>query len=428
MSRIFCLATACVLLLSPSWLCADEIRWAPDFEVAQQEAKDQNKLILLHFWGSWCPPCRQVEANVFPSASVAQTIHENFVPLKVDADRQKELCTKFGIDRLPTDVIANADGAILHRMTTPQDPREYVNQLSAIALTKAPRTATVSRWGGEGPQARQSFGTPDAFGHESRVGQDVHGFGGSGASVPLTGRTPAGFQSHYAEPVANGPDASQETNSAPEPRTVVNTFARGQLNAPTDSRFSGNEIANPYAKSGAKPSQMSDSLLDAEQSARFQTTSKPPVESQASPRDVSPITRQSTDTPIGLDGRCPVTLVTKRIWQKGDERYGAIHRGYLYLFAGEEEQRVFLESPDDYSPVLAGMDIVRLTEQKAVVAGDRRFGVLYDVDGPGPGPSKIYLFDSAESRNRFESAGWPEQHLQPVLQAMQQGTLGSYLR
>ncbi len=72
------------------------------------------------------------------------------------------------------------------------------------------------------------------------------------------------------------------------------------------------------------------------------------------------------------------------------------------------------------------MDVVRLAEESRVVEGDRRYGVVYDDDGRGPQPSRIYLFDSADSRNRFEQG--PERFLQPVIQAMQQGRLDTLLR
>ena len=89
------------------------------------------------------------------------------------------------------------------------------------------------------------------------------------------------------------------------------------------------------------------------------------------------------------------------------------------VLAGERlsfDDGMFLESPDRYSPVLAGMDVVRLAEAGQIVQGDREYGVLFDDDGKGPNTSRIYLFDSAESRNRFE--GDPDVYLRPVLQAV----------
>ena len=47
-----------------------------------------------------------------------------------------------------------------------------------------------------------------------------------------------------------------------------------------------------------------------------------------------------------LEGYCPVTLTEKQQWVLGDHRWGATHRGSMYLFLGPEEQRRFLADPD----------------------------------------------------------------------------------
>jgi YHS domain-containing protein len=111
---------------------------------------------------------------------------------------------------------------------------------------------------------------------------------------------------------------------------------------------------------------------------------------------------------------------------KGNERWGAVHRGQTYLFAGPEEQQAFLANPDQFSPVLAGMDVVALAAEGRVVQGHREFGVLYDDDGKGPRPNRIYLFDSAGTRDRFEAT--PESYVQPVLQALRQNQLQTLVR
>ena len=58
--------------------------------------------------------------------------------------------------------------------------------------------------------------------------------------------------------------------------------------------------------------------------------------------------------PLGLDGFCPVSLSEKQQWVSGDSRWGVIHRGRTYLFAGPEEQRRFFADPDRYAPVAVG--------------------------------------------------------------------------
>jgi len=98
--------------------------------------------------------------------------------------------------------------------------------------------------------------------------------------------------------------------------------------------------------------------------------------------------------PLGLDGYCPVTLCEKRdCWVAGDTRWGAIHRGRTYLFAGEAERKAFLADPDRYAPVLEGNDPVLALERSRAVPGARDHGVFYD--------GRVYLFANEETLEVF---------------------------
>ena len=111
--------------------------------------------------------------------------------------------------------------------------------------------------------------------------------------------------------------------------------------------------------------------------------------------------------PLDLDGFCPVRLAEKKQWVPGDRRFGAIHRGRTYLFAGAEEQKKFLLSPDSYAPVLSGMDVVLAVERGQLIPGSRETGVFY--------ADRVYLFAGDESLQKFARA--PEQYVCAVLQA-----------
>ncbi|MCA9269205.1 MAG: DUF3508 domain-containing protein, partial [Planctomycetales bacterium] len=112
--------------------------------------------------------------------------------------------------------------------------------------------------------------------------------------------------------------------------------------------------------------------------------------------------------PQGLDGFCPVTLLEKGAWQRGDERFGIIHRGRLYLFASEADKEKFWTNPDHYSPVLSGNDPVEFVESGRLVPGDRRHGVFYR--------DRVYLFTNEASLQRFWSS--PQRYADHALQAM----------
>jgi YHS domain-containing protein len=130
-------------------------------------------------------------------------------------------------------------------------------------------------------------------------------------------------------------------------------------------------------------------------------------------------TRTQPQSPAAsLDGYCPVTLLTKEQWKKGSPALGAIHRGRLFLFTGDKEKKMFLANPDKFSPVLAGVDPVELTERGEVLEGKRAHGVVYR--------SQVFLFVSEANLEKFW--GSPESYTATILQAMQSSGDGTMYR
>jgi YHS domain-containing protein len=113
-----------------------------------------------------------------------------------------------------------------------------------------------------------------------------------------------------------------------------------------------------------------------------------------------------------MDGFCPVTLKQKQEWAPGDKRYGVVHRGCLYLFAGPQEQQQFWADPDRFSPVLSGIDPVLALDNGATVQGQREHGVEYN--------GQVYLFSSESTLQHFSRN--PDRYAGGVRQAMQGGT------
>ena len=81
-----------------------------DPAAAQAQAKAGNKLLFVHFYGIWCPPCNALEEHVYAEDSFQQAT-KDMVRLMLDADSDVSWAWKdhFKVGGYPTVVIANAD-------------------------------------------------------------------------------------------------------------------------------------------------------------------------------------------------------------------------------------------------------------------------------------------------------------------------------
>jgi thioredoxin 1 len=73
------------------------------------EILDNNSLVLLDFWASWCGPCRSF-APIYEELS---EIHRDVVFAKINTETETTLAKQFQIFSVPT-LIAVKDGTIFY--------------------------------------------------------------------------------------------------------------------------------------------------------------------------------------------------------------------------------------------------------------------------------------------------------------------------
>ncbi len=95
----------------------DPTPWVNDFAAAQSTAAQQGKPMLLNFTADWCPPCQDMKKRTLPDAQVQQLLTEKFVTVKVDLTNpgpaQNALAEQYGVQGIPTYILASADGKVL---------------------------------------------------------------------------------------------------------------------------------------------------------------------------------------------------------------------------------------------------------------------------------------------------------------------------
>lgn len=133
-----------ILLLASSGLMTAQ-SWLTDFNEAKEQAKKQNKKIILVFQGSdWCTPCIKLDHEIWQSAEFKDYAKEHFILLKADFPRRKknrlskeqqaknnDLAERYNHNGIfPLVVVLDASGKILKELSYEAiSPKEYIKKL-----------------------------------------------------------------------------------------------------------------------------------------------------------------------------------------------------------------------------------------------------------------------------------------------------------
>ncbi|MDR2131357.1 MAG: thioredoxin family protein [Odoribacteraceae bacterium] len=90
-----------------------------------QQAKEQNRLIFMDCYTTWCGPCKGLAENIFPQKAVGDFFNAHFVNVQYDMEKGdgKMLNEKYKahIIGYPTLLLINAEGQVVHQMAGYQE-------------------------------------------------------------------------------------------------------------------------------------------------------------------------------------------------------------------------------------------------------------------------------------------------------------------
>jgi len=75
-----------------------------------QTTLDNNNIVLIDFWASWCGPCR----SFGPVYEKVSEKHQDVKFMKVDTEKEQQLASLFQIQAIPTLAVFR-DGLLLYR-------------------------------------------------------------------------------------------------------------------------------------------------------------------------------------------------------------------------------------------------------------------------------------------------------------------------
>jgi len=101
------------VLLLPPVACAQEVHWRTDYNAARKEAVEKNRPLVLDVGTEGCFWCKKMDATTFQESAILNLVNDKYVPLKVDAEHNRQLAEALRIQSFPTIVLAAPDGKIM---------------------------------------------------------------------------------------------------------------------------------------------------------------------------------------------------------------------------------------------------------------------------------------------------------------------------
>ncbi|QTA79064.1 Thioredoxin-fold containing protein [Desulfonema limicola] len=98
---VICLSFSCLDLSASETIKEQDINWQ-NYEAGMALGKNKSKKILINFYADWCTYCKKMDKDTYTNKSVISYINENFIPIKVNSDKNRKIAMNYRVTGLPS--------------------------------------------------------------------------------------------------------------------------------------------------------------------------------------------------------------------------------------------------------------------------------------------------------------------------------------
>ncbi len=117
------------------------IQWQELTTKTFDQAKKENKIILLNLEANWCHWCHVMYDSTYSNTEVLAYINQHFITVKADQDANPELSNRYKNWGWPATVFINSDGDDVVKRAGYINPRAFLRLLKAIVADPSPEVA-----------------------------------------------------------------------------------------------------------------------------------------------------------------------------------------------------------------------------------------------------------------------------------------------
>ncbi|MFY1048316.1 redoxin domain-containing protein [Chryseobacterium sp. GP-SGM7] len=109
-----------------------------NLEEAKKLAKQENKLIFIDLYTTWCGPCKLMKKNTFPNPELGEFFNKNFISLYIDAEKEgTELAKKFKIVNYPSFLFLDQNGELVQYEYGYYNATQFLNVGQSVFAKKS---------------------------------------------------------------------------------------------------------------------------------------------------------------------------------------------------------------------------------------------------------------------------------------------------
>lgn len=121
--------------LSLGWLHENAyskgIEWQ-SYQDGMSRGKFEKKKVFLHFYAEWCSACKTMAENTFKDPGVVDALNNNFIPIRVNVERQKQTSDMYRVQLLPDTWFISENTDIIGHRTGYISPEQLKNILKSL--------------------------------------------------------------------------------------------------------------------------------------------------------------------------------------------------------------------------------------------------------------------------------------------------------